>query len=264
MKKGVKPEKNFHIYGRSGGSGKTQIIYSLIKKCKELNLPFIYRTEFWKGPSGQYIDEDYNPANHPTKVAEWVLKKLGAQEKLGVIFLDEVDIDLDAFRENLKERFGKTNLSFLIVSAAKELPDFLDESFVIFDIINGIPFTENQYAELLDELLERSNINEQIFPKESKDIIIKDTKLWNHVVTKKTPTAVILAASLSLIESIKLAEVSKKPIKVMQEIARKWAILSTSPWFQKYAKVHDVHAEFLIFDGIKYVEIDPHYRYSIP
>ena len=43
-----KPRNHIHIYGRYGGSGKTQIIYSLMKICKQNNLPFIYRTEFWK------------------------------------------------------------------------------------------------------------------------------------------------------------------------------------------------------------------------
>ncbi|MHA1464521.1 MAG: hypothetical protein ACTSQ2_05460, partial [Candidatus Heimdallarchaeaceae archaeon] len=77
-------------------------------------------------------------------------------------------------------------------------------------------------------------------------------------------TAVILAASLSFIEAIKRAESSNLPIIVTKELVEKWSLLSTSPWYQKYGDVHDVHAEYLIFDGENYTEIDQHYKHPLP
>ena len=114
FKNGIKPEKHAHIYGRIGGSGKTQISYSLMKRCKELSIPFIYRTEFWKGDNGKYIEEDFNPENSAENVAQWILTQLPNHHC--VILLDEVDIDLKQLQKLLKSKYSNKKVKIFIIS----------------------------------------------------------------------------------------------------------------------------------------------------
>jgi hypothetical protein len=258
----VQPEKNVHLYGRYYGSGKTQIMYSLMRKCKELEIPFVYRSEFWKDEKGKYKDIDYNPENNPKEVSKWVAENVSSV--YFVLFLDEVDIDIESLRSELKERFPDFDPIFFIISGAKEISDFARDEFDIYDIVKEYPFNESLYKEILNKLIEESNLDKIILPDEVIDIIIRKTQLWNHSSLRKTPTSVILTATLSLIESIKISEKNKVPLTVLPETAEKWALLGTSPWYQKYGDLHDVHAEFLVFDGKKYTEVDEHYHHPLP
>ncbi len=117
---------------------------------------------------------------------------------------------------------------------------------------------------MIENLLHLSNIDENLFPRNLIKILIEKTKVWNLHISRKTPTSVILATSLSLIEAIKISELRKQPINVTRELVEKWSLLSTSPWYQKYGDIHDVHAEFLVFDGKDYTEIDQHYKHPLP
>ncbi len=74
----------------------------------------------------------------------------------------------------------------------------------------------------------------------------------------------ILAASLTLIESLKNSKEDVRKLKILPETAEKWAFLGTSPWYQKYGDIHDVHAEHLIFNGKEYLESDKHYKHDLP
>lgn len=252
--------RNFHIYGRYGGSGKTQLIYAAIKECKKLRIPFIYRTEFWKGPDGKYMNIEHNPENDPAKVSEWVAEH--APDQPFVLFLDEVDIDLTAFYEKLNE-LEKTK-KVLIVSAAKEIPAFVDGSFDVYDITKQYPFKHEELVAIVKKLRDESDISLTFLSDEIISIIVSKTELWNHSVSRKTPQSVILATTLCLLEALKQAEEQKKEPVITQEIVEKWTLLATSPWWQEYAEIHDVHAEYLIFDGEKYTKIDPHYKLAIP
>ncbi len=258
----IKPERNAHLYGRYWGSGKTQIIYSLIKKCKELEIPFLYRTEFWKGEDGKYIDIEHNPDNDSDKVSEWAA--LHAPSPQFVLFLDEVDIDINLLNENLKVKYKDYDPLFYIISGAKEISYFVDDDFDVYDIVKEYPFNETQYRELVEKLMDKSNLDKTVFAEEVIDIIVKKTRLWNHSSIRKTPTAVILTATLALIESIKKCDDLGQQHVILPEIAEKWALLGTSPWYQLHGELHDVHAEYLIFDGQKYTEKDEHYDYPLP
>jgi len=258
----IKPEKNAHLYGRYWGSGKTQIIYSLIKKCKQLQIPFIYRTEFWKGKDGKYMDLEYNPENEPDKVSEWVA--LHAPSPQFVLFLDEVDINIKILNENLKIKYEDYDPLLYIISGAKEISDFVDDGFDIYDIVKEYPFNETQYRALIEKLIDDSNLDKTVFSEEIIDIIVKKTRFWNHSSIRKTPTAVILTATLALVESIKKCDELGQQHVILPEIAEKWALLGTSPWYQSQSELHDVHAEYLIFDGKKYTEKDEHYHHPMP
>ncbi len=259
---GIQPEKNAHIYGRYGGSGKTQIIYSLMKLCKELKLPFIYRTEFWKDENGFYKEVEKNPENEPNEVANWLIQNISTTRV--VIFLDEIDVELSLFEKKMDKKFEKTKCPYLIISAGKDIPSFTKSKFDLFDISKEYPFSGKQYYELIENLLDKSNIDENLFPKNLIKILIEKTKLWNSPISRRTPTSIILAASLSFIEALKIAELRKQPINVTKELVEKWSLLSTSPWYQKYGDIHDVHAEYLVFDGKDYTEIDQHYKHPLP
>ena len=258
----IQPEKFAHIYGRYGGSGKTQIIYSLMKLCKELKLPFIYRSEFWKDENGFYKKSVSIPENVSDEVANWLIKSISTPRV--VIFLDEIDVELSLFEKKMDRKFAEAKFTYLIISSGKDIPSFVKSKFDLFDIIKEYPFSGNQYYELIENLLRQSKIDENLFPRKLIRTLIEKTKLWNSPITRRTPTSVILAASLSFIEAIKIAELRKQPINVTRELVEKWSLLSTSPWYQKYGDIHDVHAEYLVFDGKNYTEIDPHYRYPLP
>ncbi|MHA1867015.1 MAG: ATP-binding protein [Candidatus Heimdallarchaeaceae archaeon] len=258
--KGKKPKKFIHIYGRYGGSGKTQIIYSLIKECKKRKLPFIYRTEFWKDEEGKYVDKEVE-ANKAENVSKWIANKLKLNKT--IIFLDEVDIDLKLL-DTLLAQQSKSELNYFIVSGAKELPEFLNDSFNIFDISTKYQLSKKDYRKILNKLIELSKIPDKIFPNESRKIIVNHTRFWNHLSFRRSPAAVILATSLSLCEAIKKYEKTNKEILVHPQIARKWSIFATSPLFQQYDETHDVHAEFFIYDGEKYKDIDPFYNHPLP
>jgi hypothetical protein len=258
----IKPEKNAHMYGRYWGSGKTQIMYSLIKKCKELQISFIYRTEFWKDENGKYLDLEHNSENDPDKVSEWVA--LHAPSPQFVLFLDEVDIDIKLLNENLKAKYEGYDPMYYIISGAKEISDFVDESFDVYDIVKEYPFNETQFRELIEKLIDISNLDKTVFADEIIDIIVKKTRLWNHSSIRKTPTAIILTATLALAESIKKCDELGQQHVILPEIAEKWALLGTSPLYQLHGELHDVHAEYLIFDGQRYTEKDKHYHHPIP
>jgi len=260
IRNGIQPEKHVHIYGRYGGSGKTQLSYSLMKKCKELSLPFLYRTEFWKGSDGKYIDDDFNPDNSAESVADWVVEKSPGNNF--VLFLDEVNIDLDLVRKKLSEKYSNEKVNFLIISAGKDLPPYVDENFDVFDISKEYTFTESQYQELINHLLQLSNIPEDVFSKDILDYIVKHTRLWNLSSIRNTPTSVILTCSMALAET--LYQSGKENIQVNRETAEKWSFLGTSPWFQKYNELHDVHAEYLIFNGKEYEDVDKYYHHPLP
>ena len=259
---GIQPEKFAHIYGRYGGSGKTQIIYSLMKLCKELNLPFIYRSEFWKDENGLYKEIETNPENEPDEVANWLIKNISAPRV--VIFLDEINLELSLFEKKIDKKFAEVKCTYLIISGGKDIPSFIKSKFDLFDISKEYPFSGNQFYELIKNLLHLSNIDENLFPRELIKTLIEKTKLWNSPISRKTPTSVILAASLSFIEAIKIAELRKQPIKVTRELVEKWSLLSTSPWYQKYSDIHDVHAEYIVFDGKDYTKIDKYYKHPLP
>ena len=244
------------------GSGKTQIIYSLIKKCKELKIPFIYRTEFWKDSEGKYLEIEHNIENDPEKVSEWIVDLSPSAHF--VLFLDEVDVDVDLLKSKLHEKYPDFDTQIFIVSAAKEISEFVDESFDVFDIVKEYPFSETQYRELIEHLIKESSLDKIVFPDEIIDIIVKKTKLWNLSSARKTPTAVILTTTLSLLESLKIVEENNVPLTVIPETAEKWALLGTSPLYQKHGDLHDVHAEYFIYDGEKYVDVDKHYHHSLP
>ncbi len=259
---GIQPEKFAHIYGRYGGSGKTQIIYSLMKLCKELKLPFVYRSEFWKDKNGLYKEIETNPENVNEEVVNWLIKNISTPKV--VIFLDEVDVELSLFEKKMEKKFTEARISYLIISGGKDIPSFTKNRFDLFDISKEYPFSGNQYYELIENLLRLSNIDEGLFPRNLIKTLVEKTRLWNLHIARKTPTSVILAASLSFIEAIKMAEIRKQPITVTRELVEKWSLLSTSPWYQKYGDIHDVHAEYLVFDGKDYTEIDQHYRHPLP
>jgi hypothetical protein len=259
---GIQPEKFAHIYGRYGGSGKTQIIYSLMKLCKELKLPFIYRSEFWKDKNGLYKEIETNPENVGEEVADWLIKNISTPKV--VIFLDEVDVELSLLEKKMEEKFTEARISFLIISGGKDIPSFTKKRFDLFDISKEYPFSGDQYYELIENLLHLSNIDEGLFPRNLIKTLVEKTRLWNLHIARRTPTSVILSASLSFIEAIKIAELRKQPITVTRELVEKWSLLSTSPWYQKYGDIHDVHAEYLVFDGKDYTEIDQHYKHPLP
>ncbi len=261
MKDGIQPEKNVHIYGRFGGSGKTQISYSLMKKCKELALPFIYRTEFWKGEDGKYLTVDSNPENSIETVTQWIVDK--SPSKQLVIFTDEVDVDLKMLKEKLKLKYPKEDVNYFVISAGKDIPSYVDDSFDIYDITKEYTYSESQYRTLIEHLIEISNIPKDVIPKDIINQIIKKTRIWNLSSFRTSPTAVILACSIALDETLQYAAENEK-ITISKEIAEKWSFLGTSPWYQKYNELHDVHAEYLIFDGKKYVEVDKHYHHPLP
>jgi len=258
----IQPEKFAHIYGRYGGSGKTQIIYSLMKLCKKLKLPFIYRSEFWKDKNGLYKEIEKNPENEPDEVVNWLIQKISTPRV--VVFLDEVDINLRLFEKKMEKKFAETKYSYLIISGGKDRPDFTKNKFDLFDISKEYPFSGDQYYELIENLLHLSNIDENLFPRNLIKSLIEKTKVWNLHISRRTPTSIILATSLSLIEAIKISELRKQPINVTRELVEKWSLLSTSPWYQKYGDIHDVHTEFLVFDGKDYTEIDQHYIHPLP
>ncbi|MCG3226087.1 MAG: hypothetical protein H7645_04150 [Candidatus Heimdallarchaeota archaeon] len=262
IKDNILPEKNVHLYGRYRGSGKTQIMYSLMKKCKELEIPFVYRSEFWKDEAGKYKKIDHNPENDPKAISGWVAKSTTSASF--VLFLDEVEIDIEELKTELKERFSDYDPMFYIISGGKEISDFTKEDFDIYDIVREYPFNESLYKELLGKLIEESNLDKIIFSDEIIDKIIKKTQLWNHSSLRKTPTAVILSATLSLVESIIITEETKVPLTILPETAEKWALLGTSPWYQKHGDLHDVHAEFLVFNGKEYSKVDEHYKHPLP
>ncbi|MHA1346797.1 MAG: hypothetical protein ACTSO3_10405 [Candidatus Heimdallarchaeaceae archaeon] len=259
---GIQPERFVHIYCRYGGSGKTQILYSLMKLCKKLKIPFIYRSEFWKDENGFYKEIETNPENESSEVVSWLIKNVSTPRV--VIFLDEIDFELSLFEKKMEKKFGDTYCSYLVISSGKDIPSFTRSKFDIFDISKEYPFSTDQYYKLVENLLHQSNIDENLFPRRLIKILTEKAKLWNSPASRKTPTAVILAASLSFIEAIKRAESSNLPIIVTKELVEKWSLLSTSPWYQKYGDVHDVHAEYLIFDGENYTEIDQHYKHPLP
>lgn len=259
---GIQPEKFAHIYGRYGGSGKTQIIYSLMKLCKELKLPFIYRSEFWKDKNGLYKEIETNPENVSEEVANWLINNISTPKV--VIFLDEVDVELSLLEKKMEEKFTEARISFLIISGGKDIPSFTKKRFDLFDISKEYPFSGDQYYELIENLLHLSNIDEGLFPRNLIKTLVEKTRLWNLHIARRTPTSVILSASLSFIEAIKIAELRKQPITVTRELVEKWSLLSTSPWYQKYGDIHDVHAEYLVFDGKDYTEIDQHYKHPLP
>ncbi len=259
---GIQPEKFAHIYGRYGGSGKTQIIYSLMKLCKELKLPFVYRSEFWKDKNGLYKDIETNPENVSEEVAYWLIKNISTPKV--VIFLDEVDVELSLLEKKMEEKFTEARISYLIISGGKDIPSFTKNRFDLFDISKEYPFSGDQYYELIENLLHLSNIDEGLFPRKLIKILVEKTRLWNLHISRRTPTSVILAASLSFIEAMKIAELRKQPITVTRELVEKWSMLSTSPWYQKYGDIHDVHAEYLVFDGKDYTETDQHYKHPLP
>ncbi|NPD87434.1 MAG: hypothetical protein HGN29_01840 [Asgard group archaeon] len=262
IKDNILPEKNVHLYGRYWGSGKTQIMYSLMKKCKELEIPFVYRSEFWKDEEGQYKKIDHNPENNPDAVSFWVVKNTPSASF--VLLLDEIDVDIEILKSELKERFPDYDLMFYIISGGKEISDFTKEDFDVYDIVKEYPLSESQYKEILWKLIEESNLDRIVFPNEIIEIIIRKTQLWNHSSLRKTPTSAILTATLALIESIRITEETKVPLTILPDTAKKWALLGTSPWYQKYGDIHDVHAEYLIFDGKEYRDVDKHYHHPLP
>jgi len=252
-----------HIYGRYCGSGKTQIMHGLMKTCKQYGIPFIYRTEFWKDENGNYIDEEYNPTNEPAEVAKWVAEN--APNERFVIFLDECDIDISKFKNYLTERFHGKKPKFLIISGAKEIPVFVDKNtFHIYDINKEYPYSPTNYKYLLKKLMEMSHVDSTVFMDESVEIIANHTKLWFLTSNRSTPQAVIAAATLALAETLIIAEKSgEKPI-VFPDTAKSWALYSSSPWWQRFPENRDTHAEFLIYNGREYTDIDPHYKLTIP
>ncbi len=251
--------KIIYLYGRYGGTGKTQIFYALMKYCKDCNLPFMYRTEFWKKEDGSWIDEDYNPANSPESLADWIITN--APSNHFVLFLDEVEFDYEIFKAKYEEK--NYSPSILIFECGKDIPKN-KQYYEIYDISVNYPYNEDDYRKILDTLLAKSNIDETIFLRESKEIIIKQARLWNHISFRRTPAVIVSAASLALIETIKICEETNQSISVMPDIAEKWALLVSSPWYQIYNEYHDVHAEFFIYDGKEYSTIDHNYHLPLP
>ena len=174
---GIQPEKFAHIYGRYGGSGKTQIIYSLMKLCKKLELPFIYRSEFWKDENGLYKDIETNPENESYEVANWLIKNISAPKV--VIFLDEIEFELSLFEKKMDKKFAETKCTYLIISGGKDIPNYIKNKFDLFDITKEYPFSGYQYYELINNLLHQSNIDENLFPRKLITTLIEKTKLWN-------------------------------------------------------------------------------------
>ena len=181
-----------------------------------------------------------------------------------MLFLDEVDVDISLLKSKLHDKYPDFDTQIFIVSAAKEISEFVDENFDVFDIVKEYPYSETQYRELVEHLIKKSSLDKIVFPDEIVDIIVRKTKLWNLSSVRKTPTAVILTTSLSLLESLKIAEESNVPLVVIPETAEKWALLGTSPWYQKHGDLHDVHAEYLVHNGEKYVDVDKHYHHPLP
>jgi len=262
IKDNVLPENNVLLYGRYWGSGKTQIMYSLMKKCKELEIPFVYRSEFWKDEKGKYKELKHNPENNPDEVSKWVAQN--TPSACFVLFLDEVDLDVELLKLKLKDRFSDYDSLFYIIAGAKEISAFAKEEFDIYDIVKEYPFSETLYKQILHQLIEKSNLDKIIFPDEIIELIAKKTQLWNHSSIRKTPSAVILTATLALLESIKVAEEAQVPPVVLPQTAEKWAMLSTSPWYQRHGDIHDVHAEYLIFDGKEFTNVDKNYHHPLP
>ncbi len=258
----INPENNIHLYGRYGGSGKTQIIYSLMKYCREQNIPFVYRTEFWKDEEGEYYDIEINPDNNPKKVSEWVISN--APVSRFVLFLDEVDIDINSLQTGLKNRFNSSNSKIFIISASKEISSFTAEGFLVYDIVKEYPFTDSQLVLLLKKILDISHIDKGVFSDEILDKIINQTRLWNHTAIRKTPTSIILTAHLAFIEALRGYKDEKNKLVVKSEFIEKWAFLGTSPWYQEYGIKHDVHSEYFIFDGNEYTAVDRNYHFSMP
>jgi hypothetical protein len=102
-----------------------------------------------------------------------------------------------------------------------------------------------------------------MFSREIIDHIVTKTRLWNLSSFRTTPTSVILTSSIALAETLMLSG-GDNDVRITKESAEKWAFLGTSPWYQKYNEVHDVHSEYLIFDGEKYVDVDKHYHHPLP
>ncbi|MCK4973567.1 MAG: hypothetical protein KAS52_09605, partial [Candidatus Heimdallarchaeota archaeon] len=198
----------------------------------------------------------------PDEVANWLIKNISAPRV--VIFLDEINLELSLFEKKIDKKFAEVKCTYLIISGGKDIPSFIKSKFDLFDISKEYPFSGNQFYELIKNLLHLSNIDENLFPRELIKTLIEKTKLWNSPISRKTPTSVILAASLSFIEAIKIAELRKQPIKVTRELVEKWSLLSTSPWYQKYSDIHDVHAEYIVFDGKDYTKIDKYYKHPLP
>ena len=261
FKQGRPPDNHVHIYGRMGGSGKTQISYSLMKKCKELSLPFIYRSEFWKGENGKYLEVEFNPDNSAEEVAKWIVDK--STSKQCVIFLDEVDVNLEIIKKNMKNKYDKEDVTIFVVSLGKDIPPYA-KNFEIYDISKEYTYSETQYKALISKLLETSNLPEEMFSKGIIDSIVAKTRLWNLSSVRTTPTSIILTCSIALAETLKKSSDKNGLIVIDKETVEKWAFLGTSPWYQKYNEVHDVHAEFLVFDGEKYVDVDEHYLHPLP
>ncbi len=262
IKNGLYPEKDVHIYGRYGGSGKTQISYALMKKCRDYSIPFVYRTEFWKGDDGKYLDVDFNPENSPERVAEWIADISPNHEF--VLFIDEADVDVELLKAKMKIKYPNKEINLLIISGGKDRPNLVDESFDVYDISKEYTYTDSQLKELITSLREKSDISDDILTDEIIDFIVTKTRLWNQSSIRTTPTSVILTCSLSLAESIKIAEENKAKISISKETVEKWSLLGTSPWYQSYNELHDVHAEYMIFNGKKYVDVDKHYRHHLP
>ena len=259
--KDIKTNTFAYIYGRQGGSGKTQIMYSLISKSKELNLPFIYRSEFWKDESGKYMENESNPENEPKRVVDWLIEKI-KWEKF-VLFLDEVNFDYYYFEKQLSNKFPNSNLLYHIIEGGKDYPKNSVEKFEIFDISKEYSFADSELIEIISSLVEQSSLRD-ILNRDVIEYIAKKTQLWNISTIRKTPTAVVLTANLALIDAIKYSMTNNSEILITKELIEKWGLLGTSPWYQKYGEIHDVHAEYFVFDGKEYTEIDRHYKHYLP
>jgi len=241
-------ESHYFLYGRWFGSGKTALIYWLIKVAKSLNLPFIYRSEFWKDEEGSYKEND-GGINDADAVAAWVKENIPVEAERCIIFLDEVDFDY-------QEEFN----NYMIITAAKEIPEYAkDQSnkFKTLDLMVDYPFTAEETVHLITSLMNEET--RDIFPQKLIRFIAEEHHKWRFPHDIKNPAVAVRVATYALGSALTRAreKETEEKIKVSQEDIHYWLQIADSPYLEHYPEVHDVHAEYLVFDGEDYVSVDP-------
>ncbi len=252
IKKFIETEKNpqlpfIWIYGRYWGSGKTLNLINLMRFCSKRSIPFLYRTEFWRNV---HSEQDYQKLNSENAVFEWIHEKT-AQYSITqkcIVFLDECDPPFSKLT-TLKEQF-------FIIEGAKELPPKEHRyNFTIFDISKDFQLTPDEIAEILRWHINNANL-QAFFPEKVVKIIANTVKV--HGIWEQRRTAAIALRALTYSFADAVTKNSQRPY-VNQITALKWATLADSYWLEKWPKIHDVHPEYLIFDGNTIVDMDKEY-----
>ncbi|WP_202709146.1 hypothetical protein [Sporosalibacterium faouarense] len=261
---------NHLIYGRLNGSGKSQYMYKLMGYLYSKNYPFIFKEVFYfhynkfleeKDKSINTNEYNYYRLMEKEKNSKniddstWWIKKAAEdiEEKTNlkpVIFIDEDDVDFELLKD------------YFIISGDKSKIDYLEDNWIVHDIIQEDKIDITYIKQVLTEEIEKFNIIEII--ENINDVIewvsrYSKLPLYAYDIFSVYHSKRLL--SLVLLEGAK-RYVSSGSFYINRFDVEKWKNFYWSKFLPNISVVEEFHCEYIIYDEDQlkwdpYVEFDP-------